>query len=218
MRSLLASGSMRRRSGSAATTQSPSLFSEYEYLVIAFAYLIRDARALDRILVIVRSPWLARNHILGMTAVYVAETCAEVRETMAHILIIEDDYDIRHVTEFILAEAGHSVVSARDGLSGVEMATQIQPDLVLMDLSLPRLDGWKATHQLKTQTATLHIPVIAFTAHVSKAATTQAMLAGCETVISKPFEVDALLHIITLVLTHQALPGRYSSREMGGKL
>ena len=135
---------------------------------------------------------------------------------MAHILIIEDDYDIRNVTEFILADAGHSVVSARDGLSGVELATEIQPDLILMDLSLPRLDGWNATHQLKANTATLRIPVIAFTAHMSKSATSRAMTAGCETVISKPFEVDSLLQVITSVLTQHALPGGHPAREIGG--
>jgi CheY-like chemotaxis protein len=136
---------------------------------------------------------------------------------MAHILIIEDDRDIRNMTELILADAGHSVVSADDGLSGVELATCTQPDLILMDLALPHLDGWKATQRLKSQTTTSHIPIIAFTALVGTADARQAILNGCETVISKPFELEALLDSIAAALAKHSRTNPQSAQEVGGE-
>ena len=132
---------------------------------------------------------------------------------MAYILIIEDDRDIRNVTELILAEADHRVVTANDGLRGVELATCMQPDLILMDLGLPRLDGWKATQRIKANTATQHIPIIAFTAIISPAATKQALTAGCATVVTKPFDVDGRLEIITGLLAQQAPAVRKTTAE-----
>src|SRR6185436_17221656 len=86
------------------------------------------------------------------------------RECMATILLIEDAPDIRQVVELILHSAGHTVLSAPDGASGVAMAEQHQPDLVVMDLALPQLDGWEATRRLKANPLTQPIPVLACTA------------------------------------------------------
>lgn len=119
---------------------------------------------------------------------------------MAHILIIEDYRDTSDIVNLILGDAGHTVSNAADGLSGVEMAAHIQPDLILMDLSLPRLDGWSATEQLKACAETRHIPVIAFTAHVSLEEHSRAWDAGCATIITKPFELDALLMTVNSLL------------------
>src|SRR5690349_12822767 len=104
-----------------------------------------------------RSSWLARNSFLRRQQCCRLKAYSELRRSMAHILIIEDDRDIRNVTEFILADAGYSVVSANNGQSGVELAASIQPNLILMDLALPGLNGWEATRQLKADTATQHI-------------------------------------------------------------
>jgi two-component system, cell cycle response regulator DivK len=126
---------------------------------------------------------------------------------MATILLIEDSQDNRNVTELILTDAGYTVLTAGDGLRGLDLATHGQPDLIVMDLALPRLDGWSATRRLKAQPATRHIPVVAFTAHVTPEAIARAELAGCVAVITKPFEIETLLDTIVRVLA-QAAPGR----------
>jgi two-component system, cell cycle response regulator DivK len=119
---------------------------------------------------------------------------------MAHILIIDDHRDTRVLTEWILSDAGHRVVSAQDGISGMRRAETDQPDLILMDLALPFLDGWAATRRLKANRATLHIPIVAFTAHCYPDALAGAVACGCATVVAKPFEIDHLLHVIAGVL------------------
>jgi CheY-like chemotaxis protein len=126
---------------------------------------------------------------------------------MATILLIEDSQDNRNVTELILMDAGYTVITAGDGLRGLDLATRAEPDLIVMDLALPRLDGWSATRRLKAQAATRHIPVVAFTAHVTPEAIARAEIAGCVSVVTKPFEIDALLHTIARVLA-QTAPGR----------
>jgi two-component system cell cycle response regulator DivK len=121
---------------------------------------------------------------------------------MAHILLIEDYQDTRDVTELILIDAGHTVVSAGDGKLGLHLAARVQPDLILMDLNLPLLDGWEATRRLKANPLTQHIPVVAFTAYVADEELARAMTAGCEAVIAKPFELDALLTQVAALLVH----------------
>ena len=119
---------------------------------------------------------------------------------MALILLIEDYRDNRDVTKLILADAGHRVSSASDGVRGLYLAARDQPDLILMDLALPGLDGWAATQRLKAYPLTWHIPVVAFTAHVTHEDIARARAAGCVAVITKPFEIDTLLNTIALVL------------------
>jgi two-component system, cell cycle response regulator DivK len=127
---------------------------------------------------------------------------------MAHILIIEDYRDNRDMTELILDDAGHSVSTAGDGVSGVWAAASIKPDLILMDLALPGLDGWEATRLLKANPQTSHIPVVAFTAQVDEEALTRAVDAGCIAVIAKPFQLDDLLDHITAVLARYPRPAK----------
>jgi CheY-like chemotaxis protein len=102
---------------------------------------------------------------------------------MANILIIEDYPDNRDITELILAAAGHTVASASDALRGLYVAARDQPDLIVMDLALPRLDGWEAMRRLNAYPLTRHIPVVAVTAHVSQADRARAAAAGCVAVI-----------------------------------
>lgn len=129
---------------------------------------------------------------------------------MAHILVVEDSHDNRQVTEIILQDAGHTVLSAMDGASGVITAVNARPDLILMDLALPLMDGWEATRRLKAHPATRDIPVIAFTAHVMEDDAARARAAGCSAIIAKPFEIDALLGQIEafLATTHTQERGR----------
>lgn len=125
---------------------------------------------------------------------------------MGRILIVEDYSDTREVTELILVEAGHTVVCAQNGLAGFQRAVQEQPDLILMDLNLPQLDGWEATRRLKANPATRDIPVIAFTAYIADDAIRRAMEAGCMASIIKPFDIDTLLCEVKSVLAGRGAP------------
>jgi two-component system, cell cycle response regulator DivK len=122
---------------------------------------------------------------------------------MTHILIIEDNRDNREVTELILADAGYTVVSAGDGIRGLAIAMHAQPDLILMDLTLPHLDGWETTRQLKANPATRHIPIIALTAHLLQDDIARAVAAGCVAVIAKPFEISTFLSQVEAVLAQR---------------
>ena len=130
---------------------------------------------------------------------------------MAHILVIEDAPDNRNVAELILRDAGHTVVSVGDAASGIIAALISHPDVILMDLSLPKLDGWEATRRLKSNPATRDIPVIAFTAHALPTDIERAQAAGCSSVIAKPFEIDFFLHQIHAMLEQ---PNHQHSREV----
>ena len=112
---------------------------------------------------------------------------------MAHILIVEDAPDNRTIAELILMDAGYTVTSVADGASALVAAAAKQPDVILMDLSLPHLDGWEATRRLKSNPVTCHIPVIAFTAHALPYDIERARASGCSSIIAKPFEIDYFL-------------------------
>ena len=122
---------------------------------------------------------------------------------MAYILLVEDTQDNRAIAELILREAGHTVLSVADGESGMAAAAALHPDLILMDLALPLVDGWEATRRLKSNPATRDIPVVAFTAHVLQEDADRAREAGCIAVIAKPFEIDALLGQIDALVDQQ---------------
>jgi len=134
---------------------------------------------------------------------------------MQHILVIEDYRDNREVAALILSDAGYRVTTAGDGLRGVQLAVHCHPDLVLMDLALPRLNGWEATQRLKATPATRHIPVVAFTAHVLPDDLVRARAAGCSAVIAKPFEIDTLLSAIAALLAQPAAQQRHRSVGIG---
>jgi CheY-like chemotaxis protein len=123
---------------------------------------------------------------------------------MAHILIIEDYPDNRDITALILIDAGHTVTTACNGINGLHLAASTKPDLILMDLALPVLDGWEATRLLKSSPQTRHIPVIAFTAQVDEESVTLALSAGCACVIAKPFELSEFLDDIATVLAQHS--------------
>jgi two-component system cell cycle response regulator DivK len=127
---------------------------------------------------------------------------------MAHILIVEDYRDNRNVVEFILRHAGYTVSSAGNGLHGIDLAARVQPDLILMDLALPLLNGWEATRHLKANPTTRYIPVVAFTAHITQENMDHAFAAGCVAIIAKPFEIDLFLTEIVAVLAQAAGHGR----------
>jgi CheY-like chemotaxis protein len=112
------------------------------------------------------------------------------------VLYVEDNDDNVFVLKKRLARAGFTVLIATDGAQGVEIARREQPDIILMDLSLPVLDGWEATRRIKAAPETGHIPVIALTAHAMKGDREQALAAGCDEFDSKPVELQRLLEKI----------------------
>ena len=109
------------------------------------------------------------------------------------ILYVEDNEDNIFMLKNRLARAGHTVVIAKDGAQGVAMASSERPDMILMDLSLPELDGWQATSQIKAAPDTKHIPVIALTANAMAGDREKALAAGCDDYDTKPIELPRLL-------------------------
>ncbi len=123
---------------------------------------------------------------------------------MPKILIVEDNEMNRDMLSRRLARKGYSVVIATDGEQGVAMAAAETPDLILMDMSLPKLDGWEATRRLKADEALQKIPVIALTAHAMSADRDKALAAGCDDYDTKPVDLPRLLEKIEKVLGQEA--------------
>lgn len=109
------------------------------------------------------------------------------------VLIVEDNEDNLVIYSTILRHAGFQVLEARDGQAGVDAATREQPALVLMDVSIPIIDGWEATRRLKASAATTNIPIIALTAHALASDQQKAFDAGCDGYIAKPAEPRVVL-------------------------
>jgi CheY-like chemotaxis protein len=109
------------------------------------------------------------------------------------ILYVEDNEDNIFMLKNRLTRLGHTVVIAKDGAQGVAMAQSERPDIILMDLSLPVLDGWQATRQIKAAPNTKHIPVIALTANAMAGDREKALAAGCDDYDTKPVELPRLL-------------------------
>jgi CheY-like chemotaxis protein len=112
---------------------------------------------------------------------------------MAKILLVEDNEMNRDMLSRRLVKKGFEVIIALDGAEGVEKTRQISPDLILMDMSLPVLDGWEATKQIKADEKLAPIPVIALTAHAMSGDREKALEAGCDDYDTKPIEFPRLL-------------------------
>src|ERR1051326_7145171 len=123
---------------------------------------------------------------------------------MPKILLIEDNEMNRDMLSRWLGRKGYDVVLAVDGESGVAMARSESPDLILMDMSLPVLDGWEATRRLKADAGVRHIPVIALTAHAMSSDRDKAIEAGCDDYDTKPVELERLLGKIEALLGRAA--------------
>lgn len=119
---------------------------------------------------------------------------------MAKILLVEDNEMNRDMLSRRLIRKGFDVEMAVDGQQGVEMATSSTPDIILMDMSLPVMDGWAATAQVKADPNTARIPVIALTAHAMAEDRQKALDAGCDDYDTKPIELKRLLSKIEALL------------------
>ena len=123
---------------------------------------------------------------------------------MTKILLVEDNQMNRDMLSRRLARKGYEVAIAIDGQQGIEMARSETPDLILMDMSLPVVDGWEATRQLKSAPETQSIPVIALTAHAMAGDREKAVEAGCNDYDIKPIELPRLLGKIEALLGGKA--------------
>lgn len=108
----------------------------------------------------------------------------------ARILLVEDNPMNRRVVQFLLKAEGYSVIEASDGQGALEMLQDVVPDLILMDLQLPGLDGFSATRMIKSNPATRDIPVVALTAYAMSGDAERAREAGCDGYITKPIDPD----------------------------
>jgi two-component system cell cycle response regulator DivK len=113
------------------------------------------------------------------------------------ILIVEDNEDNFQLVRFLLERDGFEVISAVNGKEGVETAMREKPDLILMDLSMPEMDGWTAAQKIKAEPETKAIPLLALTAHTLPGDRMRALEAGCDGYISKPINVEYLIKTVS---------------------
>jgi CheY-like chemotaxis protein len=119
---------------------------------------------------------------------------------MPKILLVEDNEMNRDMLCRRLNRRGFEVVAAEDGEKGVEMARSESPDVILMDMSLPVIDGWEATRRIKADDETREIPIIALTAHAMAGDKEKTLAAGCDDYDTKPIELSRLLEKISAIL------------------
>ena len=120
-----------------------------------------------------------------------------------HILVVEDNMDNYELVRFILERAGYDVFLAVNGRDGVDAARLQKPDLILMDLGLPEMDGWMAAKELKADDATRLIPLYALTAHTLPRERKRALHMGCDGYFSKPIQVESFLEIVAGALVER---------------
>ena len=135
-----------------------------------------------------------------MTARFETPTDTTPQTTLAKILLIEDNEMNRDMLSRRLERRGYEVIIAVDGHAGVAAATSECPDLILMDMSLPVMDGWEATRTLKATPVTSGIPIIALTAHAMSTDRDKALDAGCDDYDTKPIELPRLLGKVEALL------------------
>jgi CheY-like chemotaxis protein len=123
---------------------------------------------------------------------------------MTKVLLVEDNEMNRDMLSRRLQRNGFDVVLAVDGEEAVRVAAADRPDVILMDMSLPVIDGWEATRRIKAATASAHIPIIALTAHAMAGDREKAMAAGCDDYDTKPIELPRLLGKIEALLSRPA--------------
>lgn len=131
---------------------------------------------------------------------------------MATILLVEDNADNRDIYRTVLEHFGYEVLEAHDGEVGIRIARERHLDLILMDISIPKIDGWEATRILKSDPRTSSIPIIALTAHALNSDRERAEEIGCDGYLAKPVEPRRVLeevqqHLRQTVMPSSAVPG-----------
>ena len=115
---------------------------------------------------------------------------------MKTVLIIEDNENNLYMMRFILNKLGHAVIEARDGAAGVEMAREKRPDLILMDIQLPVMDGYTATRRIREEEALRNVPIIAVTSYAMVGDREKAIAAGCTDYVEKPIDPAHFIKIL----------------------
>ena len=118
----------------------------------------------------------------------------------ANILVIEDNADNLDLVRFLLEQSEYEVHDAVDGRQGLQRAQELHPDMILLDMSLPEIDGWTLARQLKTDPATASILIVALTAHALPGDRKKALDAGCDGYISKPLDVPNFVSVVATYL------------------
>jgi two-component system, cell cycle response regulator DivK len=119
------------------------------------------------------------------------------------VLVVEDYQDAREMYAAYLQFSGFRVAEATNGIEAIEKTLELMPDIILMDLALPRMDGWEATRRLKLDERTKHIPIVALTGHALAGHAEGARQAGCDSFVTKPCLPDALVAEIKRMLAAQ---------------
>ncbi len=117
------------------------------------------------------------------------------------VLVVEDYQDAREMYAAYLAFSGYRVAEATNGIEAIEKTVELLPDIILMDLALPRMHGWEATRRLKDDDRTRHIPIVALTGHALAGHAERARQAGCDAFVTKPCLPDALVAEIQRMLS-----------------
>jgi two-component system, cell cycle response regulator DivK len=133
----------------------------------------------------------------------------------ALVLVVEDYQDAREMYAAYLQFSGYRVAEAIDGLEAIEKSLELQPDIILMDLALPKMDGWEATRRLKADDRTKDIPIVALTGHALAGFAEGARLAGCDAFVTKPCLPDALVAEIQRMLASR--PRNSGPENRGGR-
>lgn len=124
----------------------------------------------------------------------------------ANILVVEDNIDNYELVRFLLQRSGYETLWAHSGREALEMLKTERPDLILMDLSLPEMDGWTATERIKSDPETKHIPVIALTAHTLPGDRKRALDVGCDGYLSKPMNLELFSETVQEALVNAKDP------------
>lgn len=122
------------------------------------------------------------------------------------VLVVEDYQDAREMYAAYLQFSGYRVAEATNGVEAVQQTLDLMPDIILMDLALPKMDGWEATRRLKSDDRTKHIPIVALTGHALAGHAEGARQAGCDSFVTKPCLPDALVAEIQRMLAAHSSP------------
>ena len=117
-----------------------------------------------------------------------------------HILLVEDNEQNRYLVTYLLESGGYEVEVAVDGEQALEVLQQRTPDLILMDMQLPKVDGYEATRRIKADERLRNIPLVALTAHSMRGDQDKALASGCDLYVTKPIDADQLLALIAKLL------------------
>jgi CheY-like chemotaxis protein len=141
----------------------------------------------------------------------------ETRSPAPLVLVVEDYQDAREMYAAYLSFSGFRVAEATNGVEAIEKAVELMPDIILMDLALPRMDGWEATRRLKGDERTKHIPIVALTGHALAGHADGARQAGCDAFVTKPCLPDALVAEIQRMLAARGETGSGKKGPRSGR-